>query len=106
MNLKENFSDQQWLLIQDILENGRQGSWYELAQKHNIRPEGTYSQRRKSANDIWRRFTRLTNHNNIDLTTVKQTLDKNGEVVFETKKLMSEVPELHPAILEGKRIKK
>ena len=104
--LKENFSQNHWNLIIDVLNNGRRVSWFELAQKYNIRPEGTYSQRRKSANDIWRRFTRITNKSNIDLVTIKQTLNRDGEVVFETKKLKEEVLDIDPSILEGKKIKK
>lgn len=60
MNIKERFSESQWSLIQDVLNNGKQQSWFELAQKYNIRPEGTYTQRRKSANDVWRRFNKTT----------------------------------------------
>ncbi len=40
----------------DILENGKDSSWLELARKHNIRPEGDTDQRRKSANDVWRKY--------------------------------------------------
>ena len=104
--MKEKFSENEWSLIQDILQNGRIISWFELAQKYQIKPGLNYTQRRKGANDIWRKFIRLTNKNNADLTTIKQTLNKDGEVVFETKKLIQESPELNEGILAGKRIKK
>lgn len=106
MNLKERFSENEWGMIQEILNGGKRGSWYALANKYQIRLDGDYGQRSKSANDVWRKFTRLTNKDNSDLSTIKQTLDKNGEVVFETKKMVTEPVELHEAILEGKRIQK
>lgn len=104
--MKERFSETHWSLILDILQNGKTSTWFEYSEKYNIKPDGTYQQRVKASNDIWRRFTRLTNKDNIDLTTIKQTLNKDGEVVFETKVLKEEVPEIHPSILEGKRIKR
>ena len=104
--MKENFSENEWSLIQDILQNGRNISWFELAQKYQIKLGLNYTQRRKGANDIWRKFIRLTNKNNVDLTTIKQTLNKDGEIIFETKKLIQESPELNEGILAGKRIKK
>lgn len=106
MNIKERFSESQWNLIQDVLQNGKEKSWFELAQRHSINLEGSYSQRRKSANDIWRRFTSITNKENIDLVTIKQTFNKDGEIVFETKKFKESNTEVHPSILEGKVIKK
>lgn len=104
--MKENFSENEWSLIQDILQNGRNISWFELAQKYQIKLGLNYTQRRKGANDIWRKFIRLTNKNNVDLTTIKQTLNKDGEIIFETKKLIQESPELNEGVLAGKRIKK
>jgi len=87
-------------------QNGRNISWFELAQKYQIKLGLNYTQRRKGANDIWRKFIRLTNKNNVDLTTIKQTLNKDGEIIFETKKLIQESPELNEGVLAGKRIKK
>lgn len=104
--MKENFSENEWSLIQDILQNGRNISWFELAQKYQIKLGLNYTQRRKGANDIWRKFIRLTNKNNVDLTTIKQTLNKDGEIIFETKKLIQESPELNEGVLAGKKIKK
>lgn len=80
-------------LIKDVLTNNRitpEGlvvSWYDMAIKHSIRCElNTKKQRATAANDIWRKFIRIINRNNQDLQTVKQTLNSQGEILFETKK--------------------
>lgn len=57
-SLKNKFSTDEWKLVIDILENGRNESWLSLARKFNIRPEGDKEQRRKSANDVWRKYLR------------------------------------------------
>lgn len=57
-NLKSLFKQNEWNLIQDILEKGKNNSWYELAVKYNIRMEGDHEQRKKSANDVWRKYLR------------------------------------------------
>lgn len=65
-NSKNQFKVNEQALINDILTNGRQNrTWGELAIKYNIRPNGDAIQRRKSANDVWRRYNRLAN---IDVT--------------------------------------
>lgn len=56
--MKELFGEKEWSLIQDVTTNGRTTSWLELARKHSIREEGTNDQRRKSANDIFRKYIR------------------------------------------------
>ena len=64
-NSKNQFKVNEQALINDILTNGKQGrQWYDLAVQYNIRPNGNSIQRRKSANDIWRRFNKL--QGNID----------------------------------------
>ena len=64
-NSKNQFKINEQALINDILTNGKQGrQWYDLAVQYNIRPNGNSIQRRKSANDIWRRFNKL--QRNID----------------------------------------
>ena len=64
-NSKNQFKVNEQALINDILTNGKQGrQWYDLAVQYNIRPNGNSIQRRKSANDIWRRFNKL--QRNID----------------------------------------
>ena len=64
-NSKNQFKVNEQALINDILTNGKQGrQWYDLAVQYSIRPNGNSIQRRKSANDIWRRFNKL--QRNID----------------------------------------
>ena len=86
-NSKNQFKVNEQALINDILTNGRTGrTWGELAIQYNIRPNVDLVKRRKSANDVWRRFLKYVNKNNLDLVTVKQTLNGAGEVLFETQK--------------------
>ena len=60
-NLKNQFKVNEQALINDILTNGKQGrTWGELAIQHNIRPHVDLERRRKSANDVWRRYTKNT----------------------------------------------
>ena len=64
-NSKNQFKVNEQALINDILTNGKQGrQWYDLAVQYNIRPNGDVIQKRKSANDVWRRFNKL--QGNID----------------------------------------
>ena len=59
-NSKNQFKVNEQALINDILTNGKQGrQWYDLAVQYNIRPNGNSIQRRKSANDIWRRWRKI-----------------------------------------------
>ena len=59
-NSKNQFKVNEQALINDILTNGKQGrNWGELATQYNIRPNGDAIQRRKSANDIWRRWRKI-----------------------------------------------
>lgn len=55
-NLQNLFTTKQWNLVSDILENGRNQSWLSLARKYEIKPEGNSEQRRKAANDIYRKY--------------------------------------------------
>lgn len=62
-NSKNQFKVNEQALINDILTNGKQGrAWYDLAVQYNIRPNGCEVQRRKSANDIWRRYNKLNDN--------------------------------------------
>ena len=64
-NSKNQFRNNEQALINDILTNGKQDrTWFQIAETYNIRPEGDSEQRKKSANDIWRRFNKL--QGNID----------------------------------------
>ena len=59
-NSKNQFKVNEQALINDILTNGRTGrTWGELAIKYNIRPNVDLEKRRKSANDVWRRYNKL-----------------------------------------------
>ena len=65
-NSKNQFKVNEQALINDILTNGKQDrTWGELAIKYNIRPNVDLEKRRKSANDVWRRYNKLAN---IDVT--------------------------------------
>lgn len=58
-NSKNQFKTNEQALINDILTNGKQGrTWYDFAIQYNIRPNGSEVQRRKSANDVWRRYNK------------------------------------------------
>jgi hypothetical protein len=99
-NIKNLFKENEWELITEILENGRKSEngtivkWYTLARKYNIRTNaGTKKQKATAANDIWRKFLKIVNRNNLDLITVKQTLNGAGEVLFETKKRLPQEKE-------------
>ena len=64
-NSKNQFKVNEQALINDILTNGKQNrTWGELAIQYNIRPNVDLERRRKSANDVWRRFNKL--QRNID----------------------------------------
>ena len=60
-NSKNQFKVNEQALINDILTNGKQGrTWFEIAQTYNIRPDVTDPEKRKkSANDVWRRYNRI-----------------------------------------------
>ena len=62
-NSKNQFKLNEQSLINDILTNGKQGrTWYDLAVQHGIRLEGDLEQRKKSANDIWRKYIKLNSN--------------------------------------------
>lgn len=64
-NSKNQFKVNEQALINDILINGRNGrTWGELAIQYNIRPNVDLVKRRKSANDVWRRFNKI--NGNVD----------------------------------------
>ena len=60
MKLQDKFTPNEWSMITAISE-GKLGtaSWLEIALAFGIKPEGTSDQRRKAANDVWRKFKRL-----------------------------------------------
>ena len=64
-NSKNQFKVNEQALINDILTNGKQNrTWGKLAIQYNIRPNVDLERRRKSANDVWRRYNKL--QGNID----------------------------------------
>lgn len=56
MNLKEKFSDNEIEMISELTRIGTEDTWYNIAIKYNIKPEGNRDQRRKAANDVWRKY--------------------------------------------------
>ena len=60
-NLKRKFKQNEWSLVQDILKNGKTGTWLDYAIKHNIKLVGTTNeQQKKAANDIWRKYLKFS----------------------------------------------
>lgn len=55
-DIRDFFTPNEWNMINVRLKEGRENTWYELAVRFNIRPEGTPTQRLKSANDLWRKY--------------------------------------------------
>lgn len=79
-------------LVEYLLENEQTLSWYDLAVKFNICPNGSKESKANNARKIWKKFLKNLEKNNLDLQVVKQTF-KNGELLFETKKKVpSEIP--------------
>lgn len=55
-NIKNLFKSNEWNMISSILKDGRSDTWFQLAVIHGIRPDGNGEQRKKSANDVWRKY--------------------------------------------------
>lgn len=88
-NLKNKFASNEWNMIEHILNVGKgEASWNDLAVTFQIKVGASTEQRRKASNDVWRKFNKLLQKNNLDLTVVKQTLNGNGDVLFETRKML------------------
>lgn len=88
-DLKQKFASNEWNMIQHILNVGKgESSWNDLAVTFLIKVGASTDQRRKASNDVWRKFNKLLQKNNLDLTVVKQTLNGNGDVLFETRKML------------------
>ncbi len=60
-DIKFYFKENEWKLIQDILKNGKNNSWCELADKYGIRQDSNSDQKKKAANDIYRKYLRKMN---------------------------------------------
>lgn len=96
-NIKKVFSENEWSLILYILQNGRKDknkfdiTWVDLNIKFEVfvgeaHKDKTSKQLSESTRGVWNRFLRHVTKNELDLVTVKQTLNGNGEILFETKK--------------------
>lgn len=60
LEIKEKFESHEWEMVQDYLKGKlTKCTWFDIAKKYNIRPEGNKDQRKKAANDIWRKYIRL-----------------------------------------------
>lgn len=74
MNLQEKFRPNEWRMIEAINNNMVSGlTWLGLAIAYGIKPEGNTDQRRKAANDVYRKYKRLTEQ-------LTSTIDKIQEV--------------------------
>lgn len=81
-------------LIEYILKNGKDQTWYEFAVKFNIRPGYSRKERTKAANDVWRGYER-----NKFKTPVSNTSKVSKYIVelFETKQSYITKPALEVA---------
>lgn len=85
-NLKEKFESNEWAMISSLLTvpQARNMTWYDLAVLFNIKPGGSYDQRRKASNDIWRKYNKL-----VESETIKEEEEifANTPQLFSDKKL-------------------
>lgn len=96
-NIKKVFKENEWSLILYVLQNEKKDkknkdiSWVDLNTKFEIfvgetHKDKTIKQISDSTRGIWNKFLRHVTKNDLTLVTVKQTLDGNGNLLFETKK--------------------
>lgn len=96
-NIKKVFSENEWSLILYVLQNGRKDknkfdiTWFDLNTKFELfvgdaHKDKTVTQISDATRCVWNKFLRHVTKNELDLVTVKQTLDGNGNLLFETKK--------------------
>jgi hypothetical protein len=102
-NIKNKFSQNEWKLVQCLIESPRTVNWLELAKAFLIKEDSDPRTRAKASNDIWRKFLKLSSREESNLSIVKQTLNGKGEVLFETTKVL---PETKNPSLEGFKISK
>ena len=82
-NSRNQFKVNEQALINDILTNGRTGrTWGELAIQYNIRPNVDLEKRRKSANDVWRRFNKI--NGNIDFVPTPTNMHIAARAILST----------------------
>lgn len=101
-DLRLQFKENEWSMIEHITQKGKnESSWLSLAEQFNIKVSTNSRKRAKAANDIYRKYLRKIK--DPILHTVKQTLDKDGKVIFETRKTLPEEQEFK---IEGMLVKK
>lgn len=61
--LKNKFKQNEWDMISHIESKGKSNTWLELAIRFGIRVDGNSEQRKKSANDVWRKYKKFSNRN-------------------------------------------
>ena len=100
-NSKNQFKVNEQALINDILTNGKQDrTWGELAIKYNIRPNVDLERRRKSANDVWRRWRRINSSTIIPIIMGVRNIE---DVPMATSRIL-ETFQLTPTITKPKRL--
>lgn len=60
IEIQNRFKENEWSMIQYVIASNKMLRWEVYADMFGIKTEGTSKQRRVSANDIWRRYCRLT----------------------------------------------
>lgn len=76
MNLQEKFKENEWRMIQAILGGHTTGfTWLGLAIAFNIKPDCSTDQRRKAANDVYRKYKRLIESQVFEVNTSPITRD-------------------------------
>lgn len=86
--MNKKFNKEELDLVYYLLENEKSLKWLELAQKFNIEPELTETDRAKAASLVWRKFLSHIKRKDLTLETAKQIFDREGNLLFETKKLL------------------
>lgn len=84
----------------------KQGKWADLAEKFNINPNQPDRKRRgDSARLMWTNFVRRVTSQGMTLETVKEIYDRNGNLLYETKKKVpSELPDIDYSNFEVEKV--
>jgi hypothetical protein len=95
--IQTKFRQNEWDMIQDILKNGRSTTWSELAIRYDIKPNLNPTQRKKCANDTWRKYKKLETQ----LTVVKENYNGKDKLTSYTKRLIKQkTPSLEGMVIE------
>ena len=83
--LKNKFSEDEWKLVSHVRDIGKHenDTWYDLAVKYNIKSIGDREQRRKAANDVWRKYLRLNNNQENRVTEYKPEYKKPKRLFYD-----------------------